>query len=168
MKTWREALRDGMLSGSVASLVSTVVLSQRGERENGTPYAPTNAISHWIWGERAARRDGPSARYTAVGYAIHHASSTLWAVIYEKWFGDRAERGEIVPALASGAAVAALACFVDYNLTPRRLQPGFEKRLSTPSLFFVYATFGAGLVLRGLTASHAQHSAHAIASGIRR
>ena len=49
--------------------------------------------------------------------------------------------------------MAALACFVDYKMTPERLQPGFEKRLSTPSLFMVYASFGAALVLRGLAAS---------------
>lgn len=158
MKPWKEALRDGAVSGSVASIVSTVALSARGERENGTPYAPTNAISHWFWGDRAARHDGPSARYTAVGYAIHHASSTLWAVIYEKWFGDKVERGEVFPALGGGAVVAAMACFVDYNLTPQRLQPGFEKRLSTPSLFLVYASFGAGLALRGMLMSRLHHS----------
>lgn len=157
-KTWPEALRDGAVSGSVASIVSTAALGSRGEQENGTPYAPTNAISHWFWGDRAARQDEPSARYTGLGYAIHHASSTLWAVLYEKWFGDRAEHGEILPAIAGGAAVAALACFVDYNLTPQRLQPGFEKRLSRPSLFLVYATFGAGLALRGLAASRKRQS----------
>lgn len=153
MKTWRQALRDGAVSGSVASIASTVVLSIRGEQEEDEPYAPTNAISHWFWGDRAARHDEPSMRYTAVGYAIHHASATLWAVIYEKWFGERAERGELLPAFAGGATVAALACFVDYKMTPHRLQPGFEKRLSTPSLFLVYAGFGAALALRGLAAS---------------
>lgn len=153
MKTWREALRDGAVSGSMASVLSTAVLGARGQQEEGTPYAPTNAISHWFWGDRAARHDEPSTRYTALGYAIHHASATLWAVLYEKWFGERAERGEVVPALAGAAAVAGLACFVDYKMTPERLQPGFEKRLSTPSLFLVYASFGAALVLRGLAAS---------------
>jgi len=153
MKSWPEAVRDGVITGSFASVVSTAVLGARGERENGTPYGPTNAISHWFWGDRAAQHDEPSARYTAVGYAIHHASATLWAVLYEKWFGDKAERGEILPAVAGAAAVAGLACFVDYKMTPQRLQPGFEKRLSTPSLFLVYAAFGAGLALRGLAAS---------------
>lgn len=153
MKTWQEAMRDGAVSGSVASVLSTAVLGARGERENDTPFAPTNAISHWFWGDRAAHHDEPSARYTAVGYAIHHASATLWAVLYEKWFGDRAERGEVAPALAGAAAVAGLACFVDYKMTPQRLQPGFEKRLSTPSLFLVYASFGAALAVRGLAAS---------------
>lgn len=159
MKNWQEAIRDGTISGGVASLVSTAVLGRRGERENGTPYAPTNAISHWFWGDRAARHDEPSARYTALGYAIHHASSTLWAVLYEKWFGEAAEHGKIGRALAGGAAVAGLACFVDYKLTPQRLQPGFEKRLSTPSLFLVYAAFGAGLALRGLAASRSNFQA---------
>jgi hypothetical protein len=153
MKSWPEAIRDGALSGSVASVLSTAVLGVRGEKEDDTPFGPTNAISHWFWGERAARHDEPSARYTALGYAIHHASATLWAVLYEKWFGDKAERGEILPAIAGGAAVAGLACFVDYQLTPKRLQPGFEKRLSTPSLFLVYASFGAALALRGIAAS---------------
>lgn len=153
MKTWPEAIRDGAVSGSVASVLSTAVLVARGEREDGTPYGPTNAISHWFWGDSAAQHDEPSARHTALGYAIHHASSTLWAVLYEKWFGDKADRGEILPAAAGGAAVAGLACFVDYKLTPHRLQPGFEQRLSTYSLFFVYASFGAALALRGLAAS---------------
>ncbi|HYD93837.1 MAG TPA: hypothetical protein VEC01_00830 [Noviherbaspirillum sp.] len=152
MKTWPQAIRDGAISGSVGSVLSTAVLSARGEQENDSPYAPTNATSHWIWGDRAARHDEPSGRYTAVGYAIHHVSATLWAVLYEKWFGESAERREVRPAVAGAAAVAALACFVDYNLTPRRLTPGFEKRLSSPSLFLVYAAFGAGLLVRGMAA----------------
>lgn len=150
MKTWAEALRHGAISGSMASIVTTAVLSRRGKRENGTPYGSTNAISHWVWGDSAARQNQPSARYTLPGFAIHHASSTLWAVVYEKWFGDKAEEKSIVPALAGGAAVAALACFVDYKVTPRRLHPGYEMRLSTRSLFFLYGTFGITLALRGL------------------
>ncbi|OGB27042.1 MAG: hypothetical protein A3I66_22480 [Burkholderiales bacterium RIFCSPLOWO2_02_FULL_57_36] len=150
MKTWPDAVRHGAISGSVASILSTAVLSRRGIQENGTPYAPTNAISHWIWGDRAVRQDHPSARYTLPGYAIHHASATLWAVLYEKWFGDKADEKSIIPAVAGGAAVAALACFVDYKVAPRRLHPGFEMRLSRPSLFLFYGTFGIALALRGL------------------
>jgi hypothetical protein len=36
---------------------------------------------------------------------------------------------------------------VDYRLTPRRLMPGYERRLSQPSLLAVYAAFAAGLAL---------------------
>ena len=160
MKTWQQAIRDGAVSGSVASILSTAVLGVRGQQEDGTPYAPTNAISHWFWGDRAAEHDEPSVRYTAVGYAIHHASATLWAVLYEKWFGEKAERGEVLPAIAGGAAVAGLACFADYKLTPPRLQPGFEKRLSSASLFLMYGIFGATLALRGLAASQKERLIH--------
>lgn len=151
MKSWPEALRDGVATGAVASVLSTVALALRGRRESGSTYAPTNAISHWLWGERAAHQNRPSARYTLPGYLIHHASSMLWATLYEKWFGRRGAhdlRGA-PPAqvLGAAAAVSALACFVDYQLTPRRLHPGFEKRLSGPSLWLVYGAFGLGLAL---------------------
>jgi hypothetical protein len=149
MKGQGKALRNSLYSGTIASLASTAALSLLGKGETGSPYAPNNAISHWFWGGRALRQDGASLRYTLTGYAIHHASSTLWAFVYERWLGQRGGRTKTAAA-AGGAAVAALACFSDYNLTPPRFRPGFEKRLSTPSLALVYAAFGAGLALRGL------------------
>lgn len=153
MKTWQKAIRDSAVTGSVASVVSTIMLSMCGKRENGDAAAPTNAVSHWVWGDKAIHRNGTSVRYTLLGYAIHHVSSTLWAAIYEKWIGAQADRKAIGPALAGGATIAALVYFVDYNLTPRRLRPGFEKRLSDTSLFLVYAAFGASLILPALVLS---------------
>lgn len=150
MKTWRQALRDSLFSGAVASIVSTIAISVFGKREEGTPYGPNNAVSHWIWGDRAMHKDSPSLRYTLIGYAIHHASSTFWASLYERWFCERADRGEIAPALGGGLLVAALACFTDFNLTPPRLRPGFERRLSNTALATVYASFGLGLAAHAL------------------
>jgi hypothetical protein len=135
-KTWKRALEDGAVSGSVASLVSTVALAARGRTENGSAAAPTNAISHWLWGDRAYRKNRPTARHTAVGYVIHHAASIFWGVLYER-FHSRPMR--------DAALASALACFVDYRLTPRRLTPGFEQRLSKRSLLLVYAAFALGL-----------------------
>ena len=150
MKSWPQAIRDGAISGGIASILTTVVLGRRGDRENGTPFGATNAISHWFWGDGATHQDGPSVRYTLLGYAIHHASATFWAALYEKWFGERADEKALIPALAGGAAVATISCLVDYKVTPRRLHPGYEMRLSTRSLFLVYGTFGVALALRGL------------------
>lgn len=150
MKSWTKALGDGAISGSLASIVTTAVLAGCGKQENGTPFAPVNAISHWIQGDHAKSRNDPSLRYTLQGYMIHHASATFWAVLYEKWFGERADRKKIPPAIGGGAVVAALACFADFNMTPRRLRPGYENRLSRRSLFFVYGAFGVALALRGL------------------
>lgn len=150
MKDWTTAIRDGAISGAAASVLSTAVLSAMGRREAGSPYAPTNATSHWIWGDRAAVQNAPSWRYTAVGYLIHHASASFWAVIYEKWFNASGHRERVLPALAKGAAVAGLAAFVDYQLTPRRLQPGYEMRLSRKALLAVYAGFGLAMAARSM------------------
>jgi hypothetical protein len=150
MKTWRQALRDGVVSGGIAAAVSAVALAVAGQRHNGSPFAPVNAISHWIWGDEAAAHDGPSMRYSLHGYAIHQGASTMWASLYEKWLGDAAEKGQVAIPLCGGLAVSALACLVDYRLTPHRLQPGYEMRLPKKSLALVYAAFGVGLALRGL------------------
>jgi hypothetical protein len=147
MKSWKESIRYGLASGTAASILSTVALALCGKRETGSPFAPTNAISHWIWGDRAARHDEPHIRYTIPGYLIHHASSTFWAILLEKFVGSRINRKTPLNTLKVAAVTSAVACFVDYQMTPRRLEPGYEMRLSKKSLFVVYAAFGLGLAL---------------------
>lgn len=153
MKSWPDAMRDGAISGSIASVVSTAALASCSLQEKHSPFAPTNAVSHVVWGDRAIHEDAPTLRYTLLGYAIHHASAVGWGILYEKWFGQLAEKKSIGPALASSAAMAGLTYVVDYKLTPKRLQPGFENRLSKRSLSLFYVVFGAGLALRGLLAA---------------
>jgi hypothetical protein len=144
MRTWREAVKASAVSGAAASVASSIALAIAGKIETGSAVAPTNAVSHWFWGDRATRVDRPTVRHTAVGYVTHHMSATFWAVFYEKWFGGDTKK-PIARALGEQAAVAALACFVDYRLTPKRLTPGFEHRLSKKSLLAVYVAFGIGL-----------------------
>ncbi len=145
MESWKTAIRRGLMSGSTASLLSTLALAVAGKRETGSVVAPTNAISHWIWGDKAARHDEPSLRYTLLGYAIHHVSATFWAVLFERVMGGRLDRNNVPTTVAASAAASAVACFTDYQLTPRRLHPGYEKRLSTPALALVYGAFAIGL-----------------------
>ena len=145
MESWKNAMQRGLVSGSSASLLSTLALAAMGKRETGSMLAPTNAISHWIWGDEAARHDEPSLRYTFTGYIIHHASATFWAVLFERLMGGRLDKKDLPTTLAASAAASAVACFTDYKLTPRRLHPGYEKRLSTPSLALVYGAFALGL-----------------------
>jgi len=147
MKSWKESIKYGVVSGAAASVLSTVALAFCGKRETGSPYAPTNAVSHWIWGDKAANHTGLSPRYTLPGYLIHHASATFWAVLLEKCFGARINRSTPTHTLKVAALTSAVACFADYQLTPHRLQPGYEMHLSRPSLFAVYAAFGLGLAL---------------------
>jgi hypothetical protein len=155
MEDWNIATRRGLLSGAVASALSTAALAALGKAGAGSMFAPTNAISHWIWGERAARRDRPSMRYTATGYVIHHLSATFWAVLFERFAGARLDRMGPAPTLAAATATSAAACFANHQLTPQRLQPGYEQRLSKPALAVVYGAFGVGLAAGTLMARRA-------------
>jgi hypothetical protein len=149
-KDWHEAMRDGIVSGSIASLTSTAALAAASRIETGHAPATLNATSHWVWGDEAADVDDATAAHTGVGFLIHHAASIFWAVLYERSAGAAVERGRVPPALAAGAAGAAFACFVDYVCVPKRLTPGFELRLSRPSIAAGYVAFGAGLAITSL------------------
>ncbi len=155
MGNWNTPLRRGLVGGSAASVLSTVALAALGRRQTGSPYAPTNAISHWLYGDEAAMKNRPSLRYTLTGYLIHHATATFWAVLVERLLGKVLDRKEPLTTLEVASAAAAVACFADYQLTPERLQPGYEKRLSKPALALVYATFGLGLAAGALLSRRA-------------
>jgi hypothetical protein len=148
------AAREALIAGSCAALLSAVVLVAAGRRQ-GAPVAPINAISHWIWGDPALRRDRASARHTLAGYVIHHAAALFWGWVHA--FGwARARAAPKLPTLvAQAAATSAVAYGVDYYCTPRRLQPGYEARLSSAGLFGVYAAFAIGLAIgSGLVRRH--------------
>jgi hypothetical protein len=46
-------------------------------------------------------------------------------------------------------------------MTPHRLEPGYEMRLSKKSLLIVYTAFGLGLALRGMVAHNKPSRIHA-------
>ena len=140
-------IHDGIWIGSTAGILSGLALLIFGARENGSAFAPTNAVSHWLWRGRAFWKDDFSAKYSVLGYLIHHTMSIFWGTIHAAVHGQGKDAGQPAQALARGAATAAAACFVDYQLTPKRLTPGFEHRLSKPALTGVYIAFGAGLAL---------------------
>lgn len=146
MTTWKQAFREGAVTGTVAAVVSAAYLVFAGQRR-GMPAAPTNAVSHWLFGDRALRQEEASLAYTATGYLIHHASSIFWGVIHAKLWGGRAEAKKPLPAIAGAVVTAGVANFVDYRLTPKRLTPGFEHRLGTPEMVNVYACFALGLAI---------------------
>ena len=146
MTTWKQALREGVVAGSLASVFSAAYLAWAGNRR-GEPAAPLNAVSHWFFGNRALREDEPSMLYTATGYVTHHLASIFWATLHAKAWGARPEAKAPLPAVAGAVTAAAVASFVDYQLTPKRLTPGFEHRLGKPELANVYACFAVGLAI---------------------
>jgi hypothetical protein len=155
MEPWKTALQRGLVGGATSSLLSTAALAALGKREAGSAYAPTNAVSHWIYGDKATRHHGPSARYTLPGYLIHHGSAMFWAVIFERLCGGLLDRKNTALTLGVGTAASAVACFVDYQLTPDRLKPGYERHLSRPSLAVVYGAFGVGLAIGAMASRRA-------------
>ena len=150
-QSWGSALRHAVPTGTLAGTLIALTAGSLGKVENGRAIAPINAVSHILWGDQAARRVKPSLKYTGTGLALNEVAAVFWGVIYEKFFGLAARRGDVAKALAGGAVVAAAAYVTDYHIVPKRLTPGFEKRLSGRSLFGVYAamalSLGAGALL---------------------
>lgn len=151
---WPAALRAAVVSGSLASLASLAVLALRGHAEVGTAPGPVNAPSHWLWGDRALHRDGFSLRYTATGFAVHHLSSMFWGVVHARVFGTGPKSA--ATALRNALLTTAFAAWVDLQLVPHRLTPGFERRLSPAGLAGVYALFGLGLAAGSIAAARLQ------------
>lgn len=146
MTTWRRILSNAAVSGSVASLTSTAALALCGLLERGSAAGPLNGPSQWIWGRWAAYRRDASLPHTAVGYLIHHLSALFWAICNQGTFNRRPHPEKSGSReLSECAMTASMACFVDYQLTPKRLQPGYETQLSRYSLFVVYTAFALGL-----------------------
>ena len=149
LEPWRKATRNGFVSGTAASIASTISLLVLGRIELGEAAAPINGPSQWIWGRRAPFENHFSFRYTVAGYAIHHAASVFWAILYERLRQNPPqeiwETRENKSVLAPAAAITTIAYVVDFNLIPKRLTPGFEKRLSKRGLLIVYGSFALGL-----------------------
>lgn len=140
-------LRRAAISGTCASLLSTGMLACGGSVDCGSAFAPVNAVSHWIWGERAMHANRPSFRHTVLGYVIHHAMSVFWAAFYEAAVARKGAHDTCAALVMSSLAIAGIACFVDLKCTPHRLTPGFERRLSPGMLALVYLAFGLALPL---------------------
>jgi hypothetical protein len=150
MNAWNVALREGVVAGTVASLLSTAVLAAYGRRQAGSPFAPTNAVSHWLWGDEALRAQEPSWRYTFGGYVTHHLAAVFWAALYSRLYGHRDAAKELPQAIAGGVATSAVSCLVDYTLVPKRLTPGFEHRLSAGAMVTAYGALAVGFALGAL------------------
>jgi len=146
------AMTPILKSGALAAATTTGTLLLLGWLRDRHAAAPLNAVSHIVYGDEAADRDEPSAKYTLTGTVLNAAAVTLWAGIERLLFARVAASGRppLLRALARGAATSALAFAVDYAAAPRRLTPGFEKRLGGRSLAAVYVALGLSLAAASL------------------
>lgn len=132
------------LLATAATTAAVVLLS----RTNGGSFASgLNAISHMLWGEDAARHDEADVKHTLTGAALNAAAVSGWAALEEAAVQKANIPRKGLPMLLTSAAVSAAAYVTDYFLVPKRLTPGFEKRLSPQSMFVVYAALAGALAL---------------------
>lgn len=148
MTTWNAAVREGLVGGSLASVLSTAVLAAAGRRQAGSAAAPVNAVSHWLWGDESLHEDRADLRHTLTGYLTHHLAAVFWATLYARLRGHPART--VPEALAGGLATSAAAAAFDYTLVPRRLTPGFEHRLSMAPMVATFGALAAGMALGAL------------------
>ena len=150
MNTWKIALREGAVAGTVATLLSTALLAAIGRRENRSAAAPVNAVSHWLWGDESLHADGADLRHTLTGFVTHHLAAVFWASLYSLLHGHRDEAKAPVQAVAGGIATSAVAYVVDYHVVPKRLTPGWEHRMAPGSLAATYGSLAVGFTLGAL------------------
>lgn len=156
MRSWKDAITEGAIGGSIAALLSAAVVTVAGKKESGSAIAPINAVSHWLWGDEAALQEDASAKYTGVGAVTHVLSAMFWATLHAKVRPAYPQR-PVLSAIAGGAATSAVATALDYGLIPKRLTPGFEHRLSTASLAGALAAIGAGIAIGAVLADSRRH-----------
>ena len=137
---WKRAVREGAIAGSCASVLSALALLWAGRRQARAAITPVNAVSHWIWGDPALREHRPRLSHTLPGYAIHHGASVFWATASAaaRDAARCAPEASWPAACRRAAATSAVACWVDFQLTPRRFTPGFEHHLGHGALAGVY------------------------------
>jgi hypothetical protein len=150
MIDWKYTLREGLVSGTVAGLLSAAVLMATGKRDAGSAVAAVNAESHWLWGDESLTEDRATWRHTFTGLATHQASTVFWATLYALVRGDRKAVKGVPEALIGGLATSVVAAAIDYTLVPKRFTPGFENRLSAPSMVAVFAAIAGGIAIGSL------------------
>lgn len=147
MPDWNHTLREGLISGTLAGVLSAAVLLVTGKRDTGSAVAAMNAESQWLWGDESLHEDRPTLRHTLTGIVTHQLSTVFWATLYALVRGDRKTVQRLPEAVIGGVVTSAAAAAVDYTLVPKRLRPGFEHRLSTGSMIGVFTAIAGGIAI---------------------
>jgi hypothetical protein len=137
-------LRSALVTGTIASVVSSAALALLAKFERKSALQPVNSTSHWLKGAEAANRNTADATHTLVGYATHHASTVFWALPFQAWLSRR-PASPATKLLRDAIVMSGIAAAVDYGVTPKRFTPGWELVLSKASMFAAYGALAIGL-----------------------
>lgn len=132
-----------LVSAGVATAVTTGAALLVSRWQTGRAPAALNATSHIVWGDKAATVDELDWAHTTLGGLLNAGAMAAWAAVAELLPRARTP----LAALAKGTLVSALAYVTDYYVVPKRLTPGFEKRLSARGLGIMYGALAGGLGL---------------------
>ena len=149
MKSGPSIAVSAIISGTVASLVSSAALAGLAKAEGKRAVQPLNATSHWLHGEQAGQTRQADIAHTAIGYATHHGASIFWACLFELMRARRIQPSA-ADVVKDAMIVAAIAAAVDYGVMPKRVTPGWEEVLSTTSMVGGFLAMATGLTLGGL------------------
>jgi hypothetical protein len=147
---------SALVTGSVASVVSTIALAALAKAEGKSGVQPTNSTSHWLHGEDAGRQENVDLAHTGVGFATHHASALFWALPFEAWLASNPPRSR-ARLLGDAVVMSAIAAAVDYGVTPKRLTPGWELALTKRSMVGAFASLALGLTAGALLSANFRH-----------
>ena len=147
MQGMGHVVKSAVITGTVASLVSTGALALLARAEGRRPLQPTNSTSHWLHGDAAGFTEHADAAHTGLGYLTHHLSAIFWALPFQIWLAARRGPRPTSHLVRDAAIMSAIAAIVDYGVVPRRLTPGWETVLSKRSIAAAYVALAAGLAL---------------------
>jgi hypothetical protein len=145
-------LLNTFTTAAIASVATTAAALLLGKKEAGSAAAPLNATSHIVWGDEAADHDESDWQHTALGALLNTGAMVSWSLVQQLLPRPKGWVG----AALSGASVSALAYVTDYYVVPKRLTPGFEKRLSARGLFLIYTALAAALAGGAVLAARAR------------
>ncbi len=141
-----------LFSGFLGTVFSTVALVQASRRENVSGAAAINAISHWYHGDSSLHQQRVDVAHTGLGLLTHLGASVFWAGLFARVARNRPALRTTEGAVLGGVATSALACLVDYTITPSRFTPGYEHRLSKKALAGAYVALALGLAAGAIAA----------------
>jgi hypothetical protein len=157
MRRLHPAVSASLFPGTVAAVLSSLVILACGRIERRRALATHNGPAQWVHGTAAGHRRTVTLRHTLLGFVIHHASSCWWAFVQQRLFPRHPPGTPMRVHAAEAAAIALTANLVDYQVMPERFQPGFEKHISRKSLAVAYVAFGVGLALAAWLESREGH-----------
>lgn len=135
--------RNVATTASLATTATTAAALFVSKAETNYMAAALNATSHILWGDEAATHDDPDFQHTLVGGALNASAMGTWAFVQELLPRAQTPLG----AVSKGVFVSTLAYVTDYFVVPKRLTPGFEKRLSRLGMLMMYGSLAGALAL---------------------